>query len=129
MNIEDFFGEPIHIYTRAQALADGNLVDVTSMAREAGWRWPVAVTAALWSELQTIPAKSAWQDWKGRLWDVVYMSAQAARCARAGENQISFQLHLTLTRDGAGDLATLLAHVGPGDDAEPVVTIGFPSDF
>jgi hypothetical protein len=47
--------------------------------------------------------------------------------AREGENQIEF--HLRLTRDGAGDLVTLLAHVCPGDDAEPVVTIGFPEDF
>ena len=33
------FGEPIafiHVYTRAQAIADGVLVDVTETAREAG---------------------------------------------------------------------------------------------
>ena len=127
MNLEDFFGEPIFKYTRAQALADGVLVDVTSTAREAGWRWPVAVTAALWEQLQTIPAKAQWQDWKGRLWDVIFLAAQAAKRARAGENQIEFQLHLS--RDRGGDIATLLAHVGPGDNGEPVATIGFPSDF
>lgn len=35
----------IHTYTRAQAIEDGVLIDVSEMAREAGFRWPVAVTA------------------------------------------------------------------------------------
>ena len=34
----------IHRYTRAQAIEDGTLVDVTETAREAGWRFPVATT-------------------------------------------------------------------------------------
>jgi len=33
----------IHTYTRAQAIEDGVLIDVSEMAREAGFRWPVAV--------------------------------------------------------------------------------------
>ncbi|MCY4511649.1 MAG: hypothetical protein OXG35_32490, partial [Acidobacteria bacterium] len=37
----------IHRYTRAQAIKDGTLVDVTETAREAGWRFPVALTAAV----------------------------------------------------------------------------------
>jgi hypothetical protein len=32
--------------TRADALRDGVLIDVTATAREAGLRWPVALTAA-----------------------------------------------------------------------------------
>jgi hypothetical protein len=37
----------IYAYTRAQALADGVLVDVSPMAREAGFRFPTAITADL----------------------------------------------------------------------------------
>ena len=40
------FGPPIHTYTRAQALADGVLVDAGPLAKEAGFRWPVALTQA-----------------------------------------------------------------------------------
>jgi hypothetical protein len=36
----------IHRYTRADALRDGVLVDVSATAREAGFRWPVALTRA-----------------------------------------------------------------------------------
>lgn len=127
MNMNDIFGETIYKYTRAQALEDGVLVDVTSTAKEAGWRWPVAVTAALWETLQTIPAKANWQDFKGRLWDVVWMAAQAAKRSRGGDRLV---FELTLIRDTTRrKYVQLLAHVGPGDDGEPVVTIGFPGDF
>ena len=35
----------IHVYTRAQAIADGVLIDATELAREAGFRFPVALSA------------------------------------------------------------------------------------
>jgi hypothetical protein len=39
---ESLFGEVIFSYTRAQAIADGELVDVSMTAQEAGFRppWP-----------------------------------------------------------------------------------------
>ena len=46
LNDDPFFGKVISVYTRAQALADGVLIDAGPMAREAGFRWPVAITAA-----------------------------------------------------------------------------------
>jgi len=46
----ELFGEPISTYTRRQALDDGVLVDVSEMAREAGFRFPVAVTHAAWED-------------------------------------------------------------------------------
>jgi type I site-specific restriction endonuclease len=44
---ESLFGEVIFSYTRAQAIADRVLIDVTPTALEAGFRFPVATTAAL----------------------------------------------------------------------------------
>jgi hypothetical protein len=38
----------IHSYSRARALADGALVDVSAVAREASIRFPVALTRAVW---------------------------------------------------------------------------------
>jgi hypothetical protein len=35
----------IHRYTRADALRDGALIDVSAVAREAGIRYPVALAA------------------------------------------------------------------------------------
>lgn len=41
--------EIISVYTREQALNDGVLVDVSSLARAAGFKVPVAVTQAVWA--------------------------------------------------------------------------------
>jgi hypothetical protein len=38
----------IHSYTRTDALRDGVLIDVSAVAREAGIRYPVALTRAVW---------------------------------------------------------------------------------
>jgi hypothetical protein len=74
----------IYAYTRAQALADGVLVDVTATAREAGFVWPVALTAALWADIQNIALRLAGvADVAGRLWDVLWMACCAMR--RAGD--------------------------------------------
>ena len=43
-------GPVVHTYTRAEALADGVLVDAGLLAKEAGFRWPVALTAAAWAD-------------------------------------------------------------------------------
>lgn len=124
---DDLFGELIYGYSREQAIADGVLVDVTETAREAGWRWPVAVTCALWSVIEPIPKRHSYQSAEGRLWDVVWMASRAAKSSTGGD-RIAFEL--ILLRDGtAKKSARLVSVVGPGDNGEPVVTIGFPEDF
>jgi hypothetical protein len=52
MKTRDFWGDcaVIHQYSRADALADGVLIDATELAREAGFRYPVALTSAAWHE-------------------------------------------------------------------------------
>ncbi len=47
---ESFFGKVISTYTRAQAIEDGVLIDPGSMAKEAGFKWPVALTADAWAD-------------------------------------------------------------------------------
>ena len=46
---EDF--ELIHSYTRKQAIEDGGLIDVSEMAKEAGFKFPVATTNTVWTDL------------------------------------------------------------------------------
>ncbi len=123
----DLFGSVISVYTRAQALADGVLVDVTNTAREAGFVFPVALTHAVWEDCVSWSAedterKGVPQDEMGRLWDVLWMARLAAR---KGGERILFQLY-RVPREGRGvqaRLVTLSAHCGPGDDGEPVITI------
>ena len=72
----------IHVYTRADALRDGALLDVSQTAREAGIRWPVALTRAVWERCVRVPPGVACQDESGRLWDVLTM----LRFALGGSN-------------------------------------------
>ena len=129
-----FFGEVISVYTRAQALADGVLVDAGPMAREAGFRWPVALTTAAWEDCvawsESDSDRQTHQDQSGRLWDVLFMAAYAARANAAAGPELRFELY-RVSRDGhstEAELTTLKLIVGPGDDGEPVMTILLPNE-
>ena len=76
--------ELIHRYTRADALRDGVLIDVSATAREAGFKYPVALTAAAWVKCVAVPSGVLCQDEAGRLWDVLTMLRCAVRGQRGG---------------------------------------------
>ena len=131
-NLESLFGNVICAYPRADAIADGTLVDVSQMAREAGFRLPVAMTTAAWADCvewsEADSKRQTAQDEAGRAWDVLWMASRAARHAR-GE-RVPFQLY-RVPRGGRGirpRLTTLHLHVGPGDNRGPVITILMPSE-
>ena len=124
-----FFGQVISVYTRAQAMADGVLIDAGSMAREAGFRWPVAITSAGWEDCvawsESDSDRQTHQDQSGRLWDVLFMAAHAARTNAGAAPELLFELY-RVPRDGQSteaELTKLKLVVGPGDDGEPVITI------
>jgi hypothetical protein len=121
--------EVISVYTRAMALADGALVDVSHMAKSAGFRVPVAITAAVWADcvawdrLQDGPG----QDESGRAWDILMLGNVAARaCIRDARAPI----HLSRVPRGLQDaaLVELEMVIGPGDTPAPVITIQFPGE-
>src|SRR5262249_50350265 len=58
-SITELFGPVIHSYTRARAIADGVLVDVSEATREAGLTFQIAVTQAFVDEVdRAIRARS-----------------------------------------------------------------------
>ena len=121
--------EVISSYSRAQAIEDGVLVDVSTVAKEAGIKFPVAMTATVWGKYVEVPEGVGWQDESGRLWDIVWMFRCAA--AKFDGDTLLFKLYVRnhnrerLTRQ---DLVTLKAICGPGDNGEPVVTIMTPEE-
>ena len=125
------FGDIISTYSRAQAIEDGVLVDVSVTAREAGIRYPVALTRAVWESCVVVPTNAKGQlvpgqDARGRLWDVVAMTAFAIRLAPSGRTELPVRLRV---RQRAGHrLVTLKSICGPGDDAAPVITIMLPDE-
>jgi hypothetical protein len=98
-NSERVFGDPISVYTRRQAIDDGVLVDLmqpetVGLVREAGFRFPVAMTTTAFcatvGELDTpLPAG---QDLKGRLWDVLWMLKLAIKSSKPGNDRVSFSV-------------------------------------
>jgi hypothetical protein len=119
--MHNYFGEVIHKYSRADAIADGVLVDVTDMAKEAGFAVPVAVTSTVMADINHAPNM---QDPTGRLWDVLSVGlVNAARLP--GSNEFLYPLHMNV---GRKKLYTLKMHIGPGDNREPVITIMQPDE-
>jgi hypothetical protein len=117
----------IHRYTRADAIRDGVLIDVSETAREAGSKWPVALTAAVWAKCVEVPPGVACQDEAGRLWDVLFLLALAAR--RSDGAAVAFAVHVRNdNREGTPPLVRLKALCGPGDDGEPVLTVMMPDE-
>lgn len=124
--------EVIYIYTRAQAIADGVLVDVSEMGREAGFVHPVALTRTVFDRYVKVPDGVTCQDEKGRLWDILWMLHVAIRRStdggeRDGENPLLFSLYVRNDNDSAR-LVQLKAVCGPGADLEPVITIMMPDE-
>lgn len=118
--------EIISVYTREQAIEDGVLVDVSETAREAGVTFPVALTAGVWAECVSWLGDST-QDETGRLWDVVWMLSVAIRAGRASDHgrRIDYEV-LVRQRDGSLPTKKLYALCGPGDNAEPTITVMLP---
>jgi len=120
----------IFSYTRAQAIEDGVLVDLTAWAKETGFKVPVACTSAVWNGYVVPPqgTESFGQSERGRAHDLLWMLFVAIKASRnAKRDQILYQL-LFQQAPGKMEEVTLKAHFGPGDDGEPVVTIMQPDE-
>ena len=125
--MDDF--ELISAYTRKDALDDGELVDISEMGREAGIRFPVAVTRAVWTSCVKLSpaAERAPNDEPGRLWDLVWMLSLACRGPRGNSSVVEYELSC-VTKSESPSLVRLKAHIGPGDDGAPVITVMFPEE-
>jgi hypothetical protein len=139
----DLFGEPIAIYTRAQALADGVLVDVTAWASSGpdgmlgGFTVPVAITRALWDVIdidhhgddearwRTL-ARERGESARGRAHDVLGLAAMAAR-RNPDRDTVRYAVLMTVEGTG-GRLARKTLSVEARIDGDGV-TIGFAEDF
>jgi hypothetical protein len=117
----------IFAYTRSQAIEDGVLVDVTTTAREAGLKYPVALTRAVWCQYVEIPEGVEGQDEAGRLWDLLWMLAVAIRRSREPGDTLHYQFYVR-NDNRRPKLVTLKAVCGPDDDASPCLTVMQPSE-
>jgi len=120
----------IYSYTRAQALADGVLIDVTDHAKALGFRVPVALTDHLYNGyVAFVPPglESEGQSTAGRLHDLLTLAMIAARISK-GTDRVTFKVDF-LMNPNRKETVEVIAHIGPGDDgAIPVLTLMLPED-
>ncbi|HPS86765.1 MAG TPA: hypothetical protein PLY36_08470 [Spirochaetota bacterium] len=117
----------IYTYTRKQAIEDGVLVDVSQTAKEAGINFPVALTFAVW-DMHVVPSEKLedyGQSISGRLWDLLWMFRLKAM--RSNSSLLYFSC-LFLDENEKLDEVKFKALCGPGDNAEPVITIMLPGE-
>jgi hypothetical protein len=116
----------IYSYTREDAIRAGMLKDVTLYGAEFGFKVPLAITAGVWARCVTVPFElRAEQDERGRLSDLLFLAAWAAR----GNKESSTVFFQGIFKDREMDEGEepepvrmkLIIH--PGDNLEPVATI------
>lgn len=118
------FGKVIYAYTRAQAIEDGVLVDVSKMAKEAGFKYPTVITNAVYTGcvMASEKEKAQGQSESGRLWDLLWMAGFKARGDKSGKPETLFDVIFS------GKTVTLKMVCSPGDTPEPVITIMLPEE-
>ena len=106
----------ISCYSRAQAIADGVLVDVSASGfARCLIKYPVAVTASVAGLLRLEDGDGRSQD---RLLALLLHLCSAARSVK-GDDRVEFD------HGFGGDVHRVVAVCGPGDDRAPVITIMF----
>lgn len=128
----------IHSYSRADAIEDGNLVDVSECAKHAagnmmGFKVPVAMTSAAWEALVawhdgTNPLGAILEEEK-RLDDVLLVALEAAARER-NERYINFIVDV-IEQSETGSIVVpkhVVMTIGPGDTPKPVITIMLPEE-
>ncbi len=108
-NVNEMNVDIIHAYTRKEAIEDGVLVDVSKLAKEAGFKWPVAMTSAVHAKYVQVPPAADWQDETGRLWDILMVLHFNIRQCSTQREGLLFTLRVD---NGEG-----VVHLRPKSDA------------
>ena len=84
------------------------------------WKHPFACTSAVWAIIEEA-LKRPGQDVSGICHDISTMAKLAIRSTREGD-QILFTVIITTKKHA------MKLHIGPGDSAEPVLTLMLPDE-
>ena len=119
----------VYSYSREQALADGVLVDVTETANSLGFKVHTAVSATLYHGYVEPPAgvTGEGQSVTGRLHDLLFLVLCSAKRSHPGADRATVRIAF-LMEPGRTETVDVIAHIGPGDHGEPVLTMMLPED-
>lgn len=112
----------IFAYTRAQAIEDGVLVDVTDRAKEAGGRFRPGIRRhrVLRGTGTTRPASAP-------PWDLLWMLRNGIQKAKPGTCIVLYQLYVRNDNRKPRPV-TLKAVCGPDDDGSPCISVMLPDE-
>lgn len=118
----------IFSYSRAQAIADGVLVDASTgplgqISRQT-YKYPIAMTAEVFFIIEQAADNPLLHNDLTGIWnDIMWMSLRYI-VARPDPATVLFQVKITGIEDR--EIFTFKLVVGPGDNAEPVITLMLP---
>lgn len=115
-------------YTRAQAIEDGTLVDLSEDASKIGFRIPVAVTSTLYHQYlePTEEARELGQTLYGRIYEVL---THIIREIREDGHRCRIRIAESfLMNEKTIDKIQIDCAIDGGDDGKPVITIMFPGE-
>lgn len=118
----------VYSYTRAQAIEDGVQIEVTETAKQAGIKFPTVVTDNLYHSyiVPSLELAKMGQSIDGRLWDLLMMFRFNAR--KSNSDILNYICLFQMNPGSEAVEKTIKAHIGPGDTAEPVITLMLPGD-
>ena len=116
--------EVIFSYTRAQAMEDGVLVDLSGPFPNDTriFKYPVACTSAVWQLIEDA-CKRLGQELGASVWDICFMAVNC-QIKQVDPSTALFRVGIPL----GGKEHTLKIVCGPGDDGKPVMTIMLPHE-
>jgi len=119
---DPIYGDVISRYTRAQAIEDGLLFEVTDAPEAAAlFKYPAAITVGLRAALQKGQGRIL-DTYNARLFDVFYMSILASQLQKEETADLFYKCRV------GGRSLKLWANCGPDDSGAPCMTFGFPED-
>ena len=122
----EIFDDAPYTYSRQDAINDGSLIDVSDLAKTAGFRYRVAISRAAWTDCvewsDADREKQIHQSMDGRLRAVLFMGE---RMARHGSALVYFQVFRVPRGcySRQPKLAKLKMVCNIGDEGAPVITI------
>ena len=123
--------EIISVYTRQDAINDGIFIDITETAKEAGIKYPTAVTSNLYHTYINPDPMPSGQDESGRLWDVLWMLVCAIK-GMIGKTEGNMTIYPVSFYDGQRQReVTIWAVCEPTSptDPAPAINIMLPEDY
>lgn len=131
-HIDQDGGQMLFTYrrTRAERIAAGELQEVSERAKAGGFRWPLAVTADLWRDVQTIPHSFTRSESVPARWQHVFLlaSTAAAQILRDGLPELRINVVLRTTA-GPGKSREHIKHLcllmERADEGEETFVLGY----